>query len=73
MRPWILQLGPLVVPTDAREEMMELHVKASPEQYIENVWAQRYPYPSLRPSEKGWPIGADRVEEPTNIIKMERP
>jgi len=72
-RRWILQLGPWVIPTDAREELAELHVRCSPEQYINAVWDSRYAYPSVRSSEKGWPIGREDAAQQNNVVEWKRP
>ena len=73
-RPWLLQIGPLVVPTAAREEMAELTFRASEADYLRRVWALRYPagdparcFQDARPS-TGWPYGAENVTE----IKQKR-
>lgn len=76
-RPWLFQIGPIVVPTEAREEMAELGgLHCSLEQYLENVWKQRYPFdPARKSSDDIWPlkVGANRLPVETGkVIGMKR-
>lgn len=77
-RPWILQLGPLTIPTDARDELNEIHSKRSPEQYINNIWADRYPNgnPARKSPDRIWPLkfgaSAEQQDLSNKVVGMKR-
>lgn len=56
--PWILQLGPLFVPADARNELGEMRVRCSAEQYVDKIWKERYPHgnPARQSAKEIWPL-----------------
>ena len=41
-RPWLLQLGPLTIQTDAREELITIRTGMAAGDYIDAIWALRY-------------------------------
>ena len=56
MRPWLVQIGPMFVPADAREELAHTAHNLTPEQYSDVIWAERsLGIQSKRPRSKSWP------------------
>ena len=41
-RPWLLQLGPLLIKTDAREELNTIRTGMTTPDYSDAIWALRY-------------------------------
>lgn len=75
MRRWILQLGPFYVPTEAREALADLHDRSSSEQYVDKIWAQRYPHPVVRKSPNdAWPLAcaSKNTLSKTNVIRIKK-
>jgi len=62
-RPWLLQLGPLMIPTDAREELNAIRTGMAAGHYSDAIWALRYHnclaedycLPPGKSSIAGWP------------------
>lgn len=40
-RPWLLQIGPLIVPTEGREELRMAAHNLSDADYVNLIWAER--------------------------------
>lgn len=40
-RPWLFQFGPLIISTEAREELNALTVGRTPDGYVDEVWKLR--------------------------------
>lgn len=41
LRPWLITFGPWMIPTDAREELLELRHNRTLKAYLGRVWAKR--------------------------------
>lgn len=62
-RPWLLQLGPLMIPTDAREELNAIRTGMAAGHYSDAIWALRYHnclaedycLPPGKSAASGWP------------------
>jgi len=70
MRPWIIQLGPMFVPTGAREELMAARETRTAESYVSWVWRQRVSGSVYPASGNGWPYGKSD-ELPVAVTKLE--
>lgn len=56
MRPWILQLGPLLVSSDARQELAMTAHNLTTDDYRNIIWAERdLPIKRKRPRSRSWP------------------
>ena len=66
----------LVIPTDARAELTDLHIRKSPAQYLDMVWAQRDAEYSMIhgfPATRGqWPFTRADLSNGTQFMKVKR-
>lgn len=55
-RPWLVQFGPLIMPTEAREELRMTAHNLSDADYKDVIWAERdLAVKRRRPHRHGWP------------------
>lgn len=56
MRPWLIQLGPFVIPHDAREEMCNTSFLMGTGAFVRWIWQQRRKdMPRVRRIKRDWP------------------
>lgn len=56
MRPWLLQLGPLSIPTDGRDELNALATGLTAKEFVNKVWEKRCEgQKRVRPRSRSWP------------------
>lgn len=69
-RPWILQLGPFVMPCEAREELCTIAHGLTREEFADKVWAMRDEAfgPVRKSRRKKWPINAV-AEKPVTQLR----
>jgi hypothetical protein len=74
-RPWLLQLGPLIIPTDAREELNALTVRRTSDEYVDAIWKKRKAEgPKVRrPRSLSWPKTWRTVGGEFRLIPEEKP
>lgn len=83
MRPWIIQFGPLFVPTEAREDLRTTAHNLTSAQYVDVMWAERVMLKpaSKKPRSKAWPASCYSKAQkgyalaylpPSNVTKMPR-
>lgn len=58
MRPWLLNLGPMLISCDAREELQAIGYGLTPEEFADKIWDRRIEAaPTVRKSHrKKWPM-----------------
>lgn len=74
MRPWIIQLGPWLYPTEAREELLAFATNRTPKQYVIAMWGLRRSE-SMRPrrSHIGWPETCFDKAKNGYVLRVEKP
>jgi hypothetical protein len=69
MNPWLITIRPLIVPSDARQELLELAHNKTPEQYSNAIWRLRASeHPAKAKSRGVWPI--QRAQ--TNVLPIRK-
>lgn len=68
MRPWLIQLGPLILPTEARDELNMIATGLTREEFSDKMWERRsVEYGPVKKSHRRkWPMKA--AEIPTATI-----
>lgn len=58
MNPWLITLGPLIPPTEARRDLYKLAINKSSAEYVDSIWQLRIAAaPIARKSHKrNWPV-----------------
>lgn len=72
-RPWLMAFGPLMIPTEAREELRGMAVNRTVKAFVAEVWELRKEAaaPVKKSHRKKWPFR--RVEVPaieTNVTQI---
>jgi hypothetical protein len=68
MSPWLIRLGPLVIPDEARNEMRLLPLRHDGLTYVEAAWAERVQVEMK--SSNAWPFV--RVENRSNVTPIRK-
>lgn len=71
MRPWLVEICPLVIPSAAREELGAIAVGLSTEEFVDKVWIKRdQAYGPVTASHReDWPMKRPVAGE-TNVTQL---